>query len=137
MGCYQNSGLSCSFTPEKVPLPSPVFLPERQRSLAGYSPKGGKESDMTEQIITNKTRHRVLLETLAVLPDFVPWLGAPCLRGELGSISSSQGLPACQGRPPTLRGLTCRPSVRGPWTVLGWAGPGRRGCGRGPWRHAG
>ena len=31
--------------------PTPVFLPgksHRQRSLAGYSPWGGKESDMTE-----------------------------------------------------------------------------------------
>ena len=32
-------------------LPTPVFLPEKphgQRSLAGYSPWGCKESDMTE-----------------------------------------------------------------------------------------
>ena len=31
--------------------PTPVFLPEKshgQRSLAGYSPQGQKESDMTE-----------------------------------------------------------------------------------------
>ena len=31
--------------------PTPVFLPEeshRQRSLAGYSPRGGKELDTTE-----------------------------------------------------------------------------------------
>ena len=34
-------------------LPTPVFLPEEfqgQRSLAGYSPQGHKESDMTEQL---------------------------------------------------------------------------------------
>ena len=31
--------------------PTPIFLPEEfhgQRSLAGYSPQGGKESDMTK-----------------------------------------------------------------------------------------
>jgi len=34
-------------------LPIPVFLPGEfhgQRSLAGYSPLGGKEPDMTEQL---------------------------------------------------------------------------------------
>ena len=34
-------------------LPTPVFLPEEfhgHRSLAGYSPWGSKESDMTEQL---------------------------------------------------------------------------------------
>ena len=37
---------------EKGRLPAPVFLPEEfhgQRSQAGYSPWGHKESDMTEQ----------------------------------------------------------------------------------------
>ena len=36
---------------EGTPVPTPVFLPReshRQRSLAGYSPWGCKESDMTE-----------------------------------------------------------------------------------------
>ena len=36
--------------------PSPVFLPgkfHRQRSLAGYSPWGHKESDMTEHTLTH------------------------------------------------------------------------------------
>ena len=36
--------------------PTPVSLPEkflRQRSLAGYSPSGGKESDMTQQLSTH------------------------------------------------------------------------------------
>ena len=37
---------------EKRKLPTPVFLPGEshgQRSLVGYSPWGGKQSDMTEQ----------------------------------------------------------------------------------------
>ena len=36
--------------------PTPVFLlgkPHGQRSLAGYSPQGHKESDMTEQLSMN------------------------------------------------------------------------------------
>ena len=36
--------------------PTPVFLPgesQRQRSLAGYSPWGCKESDMTERLNTH------------------------------------------------------------------------------------
>ena len=49
---------------EKIPWrrkrqPTPVFLPEKscgQRSLAGYSPKGYKESDTTERL----TVHRVM-----------------------------------------------------------------------------
>ena len=38
---------------EKEILPTPVFLPGEfyeQRSLAGYSPWGHKELDMTEQL---------------------------------------------------------------------------------------
>ena len=34
-------------------LPTPIFLPEkfhRHKSLAGYSPRGRKESDTTEQL---------------------------------------------------------------------------------------
>ena len=31
-----------------------------QRSLAGYSPRGHKESDMTEQLNDNKTPHHLL-----------------------------------------------------------------------------
>ena len=37
--------------------PTPIVLPEkshRQRSLAGYSPLGHKESDMTEQLSTKR-----------------------------------------------------------------------------------
>ena len=47
--------------------PTPVFLPEEshgQRSLAGYSPRGRKESDTTEQLT---------LSLLTLLPAFV-WL---------------------------------------------------------------
>ena len=50
----------CRFEPwvGKIPWrrkwqPTPVFLPEkshRQRSLAGYSPWGGKELDTTERL---------------------------------------------------------------------------------------
>ena len=39
--------------------PTPVFLPEEfhgQRSLAGYSPWGHKESDMTEGILHTLTQ---------------------------------------------------------------------------------
>ena len=44
--------------PGKIPWsrkwqPTPVFLPEKsqgQRGLVGYSPKGGKEWDTTEQL---------------------------------------------------------------------------------------
>ena len=38
---------------EKEMEPTPVFLPGEshgQKSLAGYSPRGHKESDMTEQL---------------------------------------------------------------------------------------
>ena len=42
--------------------PSPVFLPgdsHRQRSLAGYSPRGRKESDTTEQLSTSSTLQKL------------------------------------------------------------------------------
>ena len=44
---------------EKEQQPTPVFLPEEshgQRSLAGYSPWGPKELDMTEQLSHAKGR---------------------------------------------------------------------------------
>ena len=55
---------------EKIPWsrkwqPSPAFLPEKfqgQRSLAGYSPWGCKESDMTEHA------HNFIMYILALLP---------------------------------------------------------------------
>ena len=40
--------------------PTPVFLPEKshgKRSLEGYSPKGHKKSDMTEQLTTSTCVH--------------------------------------------------------------------------------
>ena len=53
---YQ-SPLSMGFSRQEywsgLPLPSPIFLPRkfyRQRSLAGYSPRGHKESEMTERL---------------------------------------------------------------------------------------
>ena len=55
----------CGFSPwvGKIPWrrkwqPTPVFLPgesHRQRSLAGYSPKGCKQSDTVEPLGTHKT----------------------------------------------------------------------------------
>ena len=44
--------------------PTPVFLPGEshgQRSQAGYSPWGHKESDMTEQLTLSLLKDRVLL----------------------------------------------------------------------------
>jgi len=41
-------------------LPTPVFLPGEfhgQRSLEGYCPWGGKESDMTEQLTFSHFSH--------------------------------------------------------------------------------
>ena len=41
-------------------IPTPVFLPGEfhgQRNLAGYSPWGGKESDMTEQLTLSLSFH--------------------------------------------------------------------------------
>jgi len=49
--------------------PNPVFLPEKshgQRSLAGYSPRGHKESDMSE--------HAHVLETLLYLHSSLSFL---------------------------------------------------------------
>ena len=41
---------------EEMALPTPIFLPREshgQRSLTGYSPRGLKESDMTEHACTH------------------------------------------------------------------------------------
>ena len=46
---------------EKKWLPTPVFFPGKplgQRSLMGYSPWGGKESDKTEQLNTHTDSQR-------------------------------------------------------------------------------
>ena len=48
LGLILGSGRFCG---EGNGLPTPIFLPDesqRQRNLAGYSPWGGKELDMTE-----------------------------------------------------------------------------------------
>ena len=42
--------------------PTPVFLPEKShghRSLVGYSTKGRKELDMTEQLRKNRVSHEL------------------------------------------------------------------------------
>ena len=42
-------------------LPTPVFLPGEyhgQRRLAGYSPQGRKESDITEQLTLKKKKKK-------------------------------------------------------------------------------
>ena len=59
----------CGFNPwvGKIPWrrkwkPTPVFLPGKshgQKSLAGYSPWGHKESDMTEQLNNNNSKMRL------------------------------------------------------------------------------
>ena len=46
---------------EKEVLSTPVFLPGEchgQRSLTGYSPQGGKESDMTERLTLTFSLHK-------------------------------------------------------------------------------
>ena len=60
----------CRFDPwfGKIPWrskwqPTPVFLPEKshgQKSLVGYSPKSCKDSDMTEWLDTNSSKHSML-----------------------------------------------------------------------------
>ena len=47
--------------------PTPVFLPREfhgQRSLVGYSPWGGKESDMIEQLTHTHTHTHTVLNTV-------------------------------------------------------------------------
>ena len=63
----QETSRRCRFQPwaGKIPwrrewLPTPVFLPgefDGQRSLAGYSPWGCRESDTTEQLNNNDKGH--------------------------------------------------------------------------------
>ena len=54
---------------------------EGQGSLACCSPRGGKESDMTEQL----TRRRQWHPTPVLLPGKIPWTEEP---GELQSMGS-------------------------------------------------
>ena len=49
---------------EKTWQPTPTFLPgksSRQKSLAGYSPWGHKESDTTEQLNNNNNNNILIL----------------------------------------------------------------------------
>ena len=72
----------CGFNPEvrKTPwrrelLPIPVFLPGEshgQRSLAGSSPWGGKELDMTEQLSTHIRNTEAISHGLSVSTSFWP-----------------------------------------------------------------
>ena len=53
-------------------LPPPVFLPGKsheQRSLAGYSPGGGKESDMTKRLNTLPPKGKQS-KSLQMVPEF-------------------------------------------------------------------
>ena len=57
--------------------PTPVFLPGEfygQRSLAGYSPRGHKESDITEQLTLS---FFLRLEATHTLQSCLLWLGVP------------------------------------------------------------
>ena len=50
--------------------PTPVFLPRElhgERSLAGYSPWGCKESDMTEQLTHTHIHEKLLNMTKSVI----------------------------------------------------------------------
>ena len=55
--------------------PTPVFLPEEshgQRSLGGYSPRGPKELDMTEELSTHAcSNHWTIREVPECLPFFL------------------------------------------------------------------
>ena len=67
-------------------LPTPVFLPEKfhgQRSLAGYSPWGHKESDTTERLSRHVPATVRLAERLCVevpVPTFTPATEHPAAR---------------------------------------------------------
>ena len=55
--------------------PTPVFLPGKsheQRSLAGYSPRGRKESDMTEQLAHYLTPNSAFLPYILLLEEAIP-----------------------------------------------------------------
>ena len=55
--------------------PTPVFSPGEshgQRSLAGYSPWGHKESDTTERLSTSLNREDLLNPLYAGLPPSLP-----------------------------------------------------------------
>ena len=70
----------CGFDPwvGKIPWrrswqPTPAFLPEefhRERTLAGYSPQGRTESDMTEATYLLAHAHSILLWYIDI-PQFI------------------------------------------------------------------
>ena len=114
--------------------PTPVFLPgisHGQRSLAGYSPWGCKESDMTEhlmwsvEIMKNENER----EDLSVMPYslqshglYSPW-NSPGQNTGVSSLSLPQGIFPTQGSNPGL--LHCRKilyqlSHRGSPRILEW-----------------
>ena len=82
--------------------PTPVSFPgkfQRQRSLAGYSPWGHKESDMTEQLSThNKWQNWKLVVFNCLGPHGLcsPW-NSPGQNTGVGSLSLLQGIFATQG----------------------------------------
>ena len=51
--------------------------PHGQRSLAGYSPQGRKELDMTEQLSTAQHMRGWLTHSIAILRSLVPVLHSP------------------------------------------------------------
>ena len=60
--------------PEKEGVTHSVFLPEKshgQRSLAGYSPWGHKESDTTEQISTHAHTGIYYIQTQSWAPGLL------------------------------------------------------------------
>ena len=55
-------------------LPTPIFLPgelHRQRSPAGYSPWGHKESDMTERFSLSKQRRATQVRPMEIPPEIL------------------------------------------------------------------
>ena len=70
--------------------PPPVFLPGEShewRSLVGYSPRGRKESDMTEQLHFTNDRKKAMAPHSSTLAWKIPWtedLGRLQSMGSLG-----------------------------------------------------
>ena len=66
--------------------PTPVFLPEKfhgQRSLAGYSPWGHKESDTTEWLNNNKQNHFMQGSFVIILTFQKEHFGSHIVKGAL------------------------------------------------------
>ena len=91
-GAQENKICHCYFPPiyllwrRRQWQPTSVFLPEKshgQRSLVGYSPKGPKESDTTEQL------HTHVNIPLRGLVMWSWWCAAYTSRGEQNSLKAS------------------------------------------------